>query len=124
MAGGGILAGVAITKMIPKYIPASITSSFGSGGVMAIVVSGVSAWLTGFLLGKVDRTFGEYALYGGIAQTISVAINVFVPSMAGPFSLGDLVNGNFVVPQNPIRAGMGMVSAPAARGQAAYPSAY
>jgi len=125
MAGVGILAGVTVTKMIPKYIPASIASSFGGGNIMAVVISGVSAWVAGFALGKLDRTVGEFALYGGIAQTISVALNAFMPSIGGTFSLGDLVNGNFVVPQNPIRMGMGgAVMAPAMRGAAAYPSAY
>ncbi len=127
MAGVGILAGVTATKLIPKAIPASISASVVSGSIMAVAVSGVSAWLTGWVLGKfVNPTLGEYAMYGGIAQTISVALNAFVPSIGGTFSLGDLVNGNFVVPQNPIRAGMSMVapSAPAARGMSAYPSAY
>lgn len=125
-AGVGILVGVTATKLIPKYIPASIASSIGSGSIMAIAISGVSAWLTGFIVGKWDAKVGEYAMYGGIAQTISVALNAFLPQVGSTFSLGDLVNGNFVVPQNPIRAGMmGMApSAPAARGMAAYSPAY
>ncbi len=126
MAGVGILAGVTAAKLIPKAIPASVASSIGSGSVMAIAVSGISAWVTGYVLGKfVNPTLGEYAMYGGIAQTISVALNAFLPSIGGTFSLGDLVNGSFVVPQNPIRAGMGGgMAAPAVRGAAAYPSAY
>lgn len=122
--GTGILVGVTITKMIPRYVPASITSSIGSGGVMAVVISAVSAWITGFALSKVDPEFGQAAMLGGFAQTISVGLNTFLPSVSGYLSLGDLVNGNFVVPQNPIRAGMASISAPAVRGMSAYPSAY
>lgn len=127
-AGVGILIGVTAAKLLPKYIPASVASSVGSGSIMAIAISGVSAFVTGWVLKKyADPTLGEYALYGGIAQTISVALNAFLPSVGGTFSLGDLVNGNFVVPQNPIRMGMmpaPMASAPMARGMAAYGSAY
>jgi hypothetical protein len=125
---GGVLAGVAVTKMIPGWVPASIASSIPSGGVMAVIVSAASAFITGFALSKLDEQFGQAAYLGGFAQTISVAMNAFLPSsISGTFSLGDLVNGNFVVPQNPLR-GMGSgtmaVSAPAARGMSAYPSAY
>lgn len=123
---GGILVGVTVTKMIPKYIPASIVSSVGSGAVMAVVISAASAWIAGFLLKKVDAKFGEAAMWGGFAQTISVGLNAFLPSVGGTFSLGDLVNGNFVVPQNPIMAGMGggMGRMSYAPGASAYPSAY
>lgn len=125
---GGVLAGVAVTKLIPGWVPASIASSIPSGGVMAVIVSAASAFVTGFALSKVDPEFGQAAYLGGFAQTISVAMNAFLPSsISGTFSLGDLVNGNFVVPQNPLR-GMSapamVASAPAARGMSAYPSAY
>lgn len=103
---GGVLAGVFITKSIPRYIPASITGSIGSGSVMAVVVSFGSALAAGYLGKMIDPEFGEGALWGGIAQAISVALNAFLPQVGGVFSLGDLVSGNFVVPQNPIRAGM------------------
>lgn len=125
IAGGGILAGVALTKIIPNYIPSSLSSSIGSGGIMSVIVSAASAWLGGFALSKVNTEFGRFALYGGIAQTISVALNAFVPSLAGPFSLGDLINGQFPVPQNPIRAAAAVASAaPVARGMSAYGPAY
>lgn len=121
---GGVVAGVAITKMIPGWVPASIASSIPSGGIMAVVISAASAWITGFALSKVDPEFGQAAMLGGFAQTVSVAMNAFLPSsISGTFSLGDLVNGNFVVPQNPLR-GMGAAGSPAARMGSAYPSAY
>lgn len=122
----GVVAGVAVTKLIPGWVPASIASSIPTGGVMAVVVSAASAWITGFALGKLDPEFGQAAMLGGFAQTISVAMNVFLPSsISGTFSLGDLVNGNFVVPQNPLRqGGMGGGGTPAARMTSSYPPAY
>lgn len=124
MMGAGVLAGVTVTKMIPKYIPASIVSSVGGGNIMAVLISAVSAWVTGYALGKVNKEFGEAAMLGGMAQTFSVALNAFLPSVGGTFSLGDLVNGNFVVPQNPLRGGAYVSSAPARGMAAAYGSAY
>jgi hypothetical protein len=125
MIGGGLL-GVTATKMIPSYIPSSLTSSFGSGGFMAVLISGASAWAAGFVAGKIDKELGEAVLFGGLMQTGSVALNTFLPSIGGQFSLGDLVNGNFVVPQNPIMAGnpMAMAGSAAARGMSAYGPAY
>lgn len=124
MVGGG-LVGVTAAKMIPRYIPSSLTSSFGSGGFMAVIISGASAWAAGFLASKIDKEFGEAVLFGGLMQTGSVALNTFLPSFGGQFSLGDLVNGNFVVPQNPIMAGNPMaVSSASARGMSAYGPAY
>jgi hypothetical protein len=133
MVGGG-LVGVTVTKMIPAYIPASITSTLGSGSFMAIAVSAASAFAAGFLAKKFMGTeFGDAVLFGGLMQTGSVALNALLPaSISGQFSLGDLVNGNFVVPQNPIRAAqMAQVAAAAAAAApikpgmgAAYPSAY
>ena len=125
---GGVVIGVAVTKMIPGWVPASIASSIPSGGIMAVVISAASAWVTGFAIGKIDPELGQAAMLGGLAQTVSVAMNAFLPSsISGTFSLGDLVNGNFVVPQNPFRNGMASapaMSAPAARGMSAYGPAY
>ena len=121
MIGGGLI-GVTITKMIPRYIPAQLTSALPAGGFMTVIISGLSAWLGGWLIGMMDRELGEAAMFGGFMQTGSVALNAFLPQIGGTFSLGDLVNGSFVVPQNPF-AGMGGGGAPAAA-RSAYPSAY
>lgn len=122
--GGGVLLGVTITKMIPKYVPASISSSMGSGGIMAVLISAVSAFIGGWAVSKVDPEVGEAVLWGGIAQTMSVALNAFLPTVSGTFSLGDLVSGNFVVPQNPIRAGTMMPARLSGMGAAAFPRAF
>lgn len=124
LVGGG-LAGVWATKIAASYI-SPMVSSFGSvGGFMPVLVSGVSAWLLGFAVGKIDKEIGEAVMFGGFMQAGSIALNSFIPSIGGQISLGDLVNGNFVVPQNPIMAGNPMsMSAPAARGMSAYGPAY
>lgn len=124
LVGGG-LAGVWATKIAASYL-SPMVSSFGSvGGFMPVLVSGVSAWLLGFAVGKIDKEIGEAVMFGGFMQAGSIALNSFIPSIGGQISLGDLVNGNFVVPQNPIMAGNPMsMSAPAARGMSAYGPAY
>jgi hypothetical protein len=136
MIGGG-LVGVTATKLVAGYASSAFSStlsSIGSGGFVSVIVSGVSAFLAGWAASKVNREFGDAVLFGGLMQTGSVAINAFLPSsIAGQFSLGDLINGNFVVPQNPIRAAQmaGMAAAAAAAAApaksgmgAAYPPAY
>ena len=135
MIGGG-LVGVTATKLVASYASSALSStlsSIGSGGFVSVVVSGVSAFIAGWAAGKVNKEFGDAVLFGGLMQTGSVAINAFLPSsISGQFSLGDLVNGNFVVPQNPIRAAQmaGMAAAAAAAAPiksgmgAAYPPAY
>lgn len=124
LVGGG-LVGVTVTKMIPSYVPSSITSMIPSGGIGAVLISGVSAFAAGWLAGKVNKEFGEAVLFGGLMQTGSVALNAFLPSVGGTFSLGDLINGNYVVPQNPIMAGNAMaVSSAVSRGMSAYGPAY
>jgi hypothetical protein len=50
-------------------------------------------------------------LFGGMMQTLSVALNAFLPSVWTALNpslggLGDLVPGQFTVPQNPIRAAL------------------
>jgi hypothetical protein len=135
MVGGG-LVGVTATKLITAQANSmfsSTLSSLGTGGFTSVLISGVSAFLAGWAGRMVSREFGDAVLFGGLMQTGSVAVNAFLPSsISGQFSLGDLVNGNFVVPQNPIRAYQMAQAAQAAAAAApvkpgmgaAYPSAY
>lgn len=124
MVGGG-LVGVTVTKMLPRYLPSSLVGALGSGGIMAVLLSGASAWVAGWAASKVNRQFGEAVLFGGLMQTGSVALNTFLPNIGGQFSLGDLIAGNFVVPQNPIRSAMGGgAMAPSGMGSAAFPRAF
>lgn len=107
MIGGG-LVGVAAAKFIPKTVAGSLGSlTSGMGQYGGLVLTGVSAWLAGWAASKfVSEKFGSAVLFGGLMQTGSVAINLFVPGFAVggvPLALGELVPGQFVVPQNPLR---------------------
>ncbi len=105
---GGGLIGVAATKFIPTLIPGSLTGAIPMGSFGPFVISGISAMAAWFIASKLDASFGEGVLFGGLMQTASVALNAFLPNLmiAGvPIALGDLVEGRFVVPQNPLRNG-------------------
>jgi hypothetical protein len=71
---------------------------------------------------KVSPQFGQGMLFGGMMQTLSVALNAFLPSVYGqlsPYSslgrVGDLMPGGFTVPQNPLMPApqMALPAAPA-----------
>jgi hypothetical protein len=105
LIGGGI-AGVVAAKFIPTLLPISMLGSLGASNIGRTVITGVSAVIAGWAAGKVNREFGEGVLFGGLMQTASVAFNAFLPSLYSSLGigLGDLMPGQFVVPQNPIRA--------------------
>ena len=102
LVGGG-LVGVAAAKFIPTLLPANRLTDNNIGRV---VVTGASAFAAGWLAGRVSPAFGGAVLFGGLMQTGSVALNAFLPgfSIGGvPFGLGELMPGQFSVPQNPLR---------------------
>lgn len=103
---GGGLVGVASAKFIPQILPASLTSSISGSTIGAVFITGASALASWWLASKLDEKFGEGVLFGGLMQTASVALNAFLPNFTiggVPISLGDLVQGQFAVPQNPLR---------------------
>jgi hypothetical protein len=114
---GGGLVGVTATKLIVGYMPASLV---GIGGNWTkVLASGVSAFIAGFLAKKVSHgPFGDGVLFGGLMQTMSVALNAFLPSLGAQFGLGEIVGANFPLPMNPIAAGR-----PVAQLQPAVPTA-
>lgn len=95
----GGLVGVTAAKLIPAALPASLRST----PTMQVIAAGASAFAAGWAAGKVNRTFGDAVLFGGLMQTGSMLLNAFVPSVGRQIGLGDLVDGRFVVPQNPLR---------------------
>lgn len=102
LVGGG-LVGVAAAKFIPTLLPAN---QLTQNNVGRVVVTGVSAFLAGWLAGRVSPTFGGAVLFGGLMQTGSVALNTFLPGFAiggVPLGMGELMPGQFSVPQNPLR---------------------
>lgn len=115
LIGGGVV-GVAATKFIPSILPTAMLGSIATSSIGQILISGVSAWLAGWGASKIDRTFGEGVLFGGLMQTANVAINAFAPglSIGGvPLGMGDLLPGSFTVPMNPIRAAIPPPAPPA-----------
>ena len=108
LIGGGLL-GVMGVKLVPKLIPAGLIPGGGSP-YLAVLVTGVSAVLVGWAIGKVDRELGDGATFGGLMVAGSQLINAVAPGLAiggvpiaGLSGLGDLMPGSFVVPQNPLR---------------------
>jgi hypothetical protein len=104
MVGGG-LVGLAAAKFIPTMIPG--VSTFTGSNIGRVVVSGISAVVGGWLGSKVSPQFGQGVLFGGMIQTVSIALNAFLPTAYAPLApyttLGDLMNGGFSIPQNPLR---------------------
>lgn len=101
----GILLGVTAAKIIPGLLPASLV---GASPIMRIIVTGVSAYLAAMLAKKFSPSIGQGVMYGGMAQTASVGLNAFLPSIGSQIGLSGLsafAPASFTVPQNPITAG-------------------
>jgi hypothetical protein len=119
---GGGLVGVAAAKFVPTLLPAGLQSTLGSSTIMKVVTTGAAAIAAGWLASKLSQPFGEGVLFGGLMQTGSVALNAFLPGfqIAGvPLGLsgfGELMPGQFAVPQNPIRAAIPPPAPPAGAG--------
>lgn len=100
----GVLVGVTIAKLVPPMLPASLTAS----PAMRVIVTGVVAFLSGMAGNKMAPDVGSAVLLGGLAQTVSQALNAFVPSigaqigLSGHRGMGMLVPGGFPIPQNPV----------------------
>jgi len=118
MVLGGGLVGVAATKFIPTLIPSTITGGLGSSSFGPFLISGISAIAAWWVASKVSEPFSEGVLFGGLMQTASVGLNAFLPNLTiggVPLALsgfGDLVPGQFPVPQNPLRGRQLQQSAP------------
>lgn len=116
---GGGLAGVAAVKFIPTLIPSTLTGMLGTSSFGPFVISGIAAFVAWWLASKVSQPFGDGVLFGGLMQAVSVGLNAFLPglSIGGvPIALsgfGDLVPGQFAVPQNPLRQRQLAAAAPA-----------
>jgi len=116
---GGGLVGVAAAKFIPTVLPTSVLGSVATSTIGKVLITGVSAVAAGFLAAKLDKDFGSGVLFGGLMQTASVGLNAFMPSFSiggVPIALsgmGDLLPGQYAVPQNPIRAAIPPPAPPA-----------
>ena len=125
----GVLAGVAATKYLPTLIPVGMSGMFGSNPIMGVVITGAGAFAAGWIARqfKLGDAFADAVLLGGLAQTASALLNVIAPpSISGALALrgvGDIIPGNFVVPQNPLRQAPVMVM-PAGQGMGAFRGAF
>lgn len=128
--GAGVLVGVAATKFLPTLLPANLTAmTSGMGGFGPVLITGAGAFVAGWIAERFVRgNFAEGVFMGGVAQTISAALNVFLPNLAGQLALrgvGDIVPGRYVVPQNPLMLPAPMpMAAGNGMGAAAFPSAF
>ena len=127
MMTGGVLVGVAATKYLPTLVPASLLSTFGTNAFISVIVTGAGAFVAGMLARKVSPgAFADAVLLGGLAQTASAALNAFAPpTLAGRLALsgvGDIIPGSYVVPQNPIKAGI--IPMPTSAGMGAFRGAF
>ncbi len=106
MVAGG-LVGVAATKFLPTLVPGSITAGFGGGALMSVAITAAGAFAAGWLAKRfVGGAFADAVMFGGLMQAGSVLLTAFAPpSIAQRLALsglGDIMPGNFVVPQNPV----------------------
>jgi len=108
MIAGGLI-GVTAAKTLTAMLPAMFLSS----PILRIIASGAVAFASGMLVGRLDPTLGGAVAFGGYMQTGSMALNTFIPTLGSRLSLGELMPGQFPIPQNPISGGQ--FSGPAPR---------
>ncbi len=99
------LAGVAAAKFLPTLVPANLIQS----NLMRTLATGASAFVAQMLakMATKDPTIADAVLFGGLMQTGSTALNAFLPSLArqlGLNGLGDIVDANWSIPENPLKA--------------------
>jgi hypothetical protein len=103
VAIAGTLLGVTATKVGVSYIPTTVITS-NLGKVLASLAVALAA---GFLAKKAvpKGFFGDAVLLAGLAQTGSVMLNAFIPSVGQYFGLGmgEFVNATYSVPENPFQ---------------------
>jgi hypothetical protein len=106
---GGILAGVAFTRLASGFVPASLAT-----GIPGYITTALIAMLPRFISKK---PFTKYMSWGGLAVLGGKIINDYAPSFAGYIpgfnGLGFVAaNGGFFTPQLPQFGSMGRFVAP------------
>jgi len=110
------LVGMATAKFLPTLLPSGLVS----GNIMRTVATGAAALVSQMAAKAImkDRAIADAVLFGGLMQTGSVALNAFVPGLASKFGLsglGDIVDANWSIPENPLRQLPSVVPAANAR---------
>lgn len=121
--GIGVLLGVTATKLVTGMVPASLTGT----PIMRLLASAAATVVINMGAKRFAPSLAQGMLYGGMAQTAAIALNAFVPSVGGrlvPAGLGDLIPGNFVVPQNPVSMPLPAVTSGSAGVGAAFGRAF
>ena len=96
----GVLVGVSAAKLIPPMLPIGLGSP-----ITRILTTGAVAFLSGMVAKRVaGNSVGNYVLLGGLAQTVSMGLNAFLPSVGGALGLSGMGyltdSGPLVVPNN------------------------
>lgn len=106
---GGIIAGMAVTKLVTPMLTSALPM-LGGSAIMSAVASGVVAWGSGELAGKfAGADFGKYVFLGGLAYSGSLLLGSFgIPGV----SLSGLTPSNdILLPYNMFSGRGAMVSA-------------
>jgi hypothetical protein len=95
------LAGMAASKFIPTLIPGNLIQ----GNLMRTVATGASAFVAQMIAKAVvkDQSVSDAVLFGGLMQTGSVALNAFLPGIAQQLGLSGIMDGNWTIPENPLK---------------------
>jgi len=113
--GGGIVLGVSAAKLIPPMFDETLGAN-ASSLPMKVIITGAVAFGAGMLAKKVikDQVLGDAVIAGGLAQTVSMALNGLLPAslpyrnlvtLNGGRGVGDFVptpNGRLTLPWNPV----------------------
>lgn len=110
----GVIGGVAVTKLLMGFVPATFTS-----GVLGYLATGVVAVAQGKLIGKVSKnsSLGNDFLVGGLAYLAAKILNDFFPSIGsytGISGMGMIGGSSFYVPQVNQPGSMGSFIVPGA----------
>jgi hypothetical protein len=114
----GILGGAAVTKIITNLLPANLST-----GPIGYLTTGVVAWLTGNMTGRIlkNRSLGNWMTVGGLLIVGLQLVGQFMPSLQLPFGLssqgtsgmGLITSSNFYVPQVNLPGSMASFVTPA-----------
>ena len=103
----GVVGGVAVTKLLSGFIPASFST-----GVLSYLATGVIAFAQGKLVGKVSKNaqLGNDFMVGGIAYLVAKILNDFFPTVGaytGISGMGMIGGSSFYTPQVNLGGSMG-----------------
>ena len=106
------LAGMAASKFLPTLVPAGLITS----NLMRTVATAASAFAAQMVAKAIGQpeAISDAVLFGGLMQTGSVALNAFLPGIAQSLGLSGIMDANWSIPENPLRAIPAPVLPPAA----------